>query len=54
MVLGYGFVCKRCRAVFCVKFDVLKVRVFAQGTGVLAVKIYKPKSLGKICVLLQI
>jgi len=42
MVLGCGcgFLCKRCRAVFGVKFDVLKVRVFAQGAGVFAVKFY--------------
>lgn len=50
MVLGCGFIKERRRAVFGVKFDVLKVRVFAQGVGVFAVKFYEPKSQSKICV----
>nr|WP_314179245.1 hypothetical protein [uncultured Campylobacter sp.] len=54
MVLGCGFVCKRRRAVFGVKFDVLKVWVFAQCVGVLAVKIYEPKVWVKFALLLQI
>ncbi|MFC2428956.1 MAG: hypothetical protein ACFNTA_08375 [Campylobacter sp.] len=36
------------------KFDVLKVRVFAQGAGVLAVKIYEPEAWVKFMLLLQI
>ena len=39
MVLGCGFVSERRRDVFAVKFDVLKVRVFARGVGVLVAKI---------------
>ena len=49
MVLGCGFIRERRRAVFGVKFDVLKVRVFTQGVGVLVAKIWEPKSQSKIC-----
>ncbi len=54
MVLGCGFIKERRRAVFGVKFDVLKVRVFARGVGVFAVKIYEPKAWVKFAFLLQI
>ena len=54
MVLGCVFVCKRRRAVFGVKFDAYRVRVFVQSAGVFAVKFYEPKAWVKFALLLQI
>jgi len=49
MVLGCGFIGGRRRAVFGVKFDAYRVRVFYAGRGYACRQNLRAKSLGKIC-----